>query len=97
MTMYYATYDITEDSIRKSVIQILKDGGMVRIQKSVFCGNISNQQKKDLIEQIKNTINQEVDSFYLIISCNQCFGKITTIGRNFDSQYVQGKRPSMVF
>lgn len=97
MTMYYSTYDITNNGIRETVIQILKDAGLVRIQKSVFCGNVSNQQKKDLIEKIKSTINQEEDSFYLMVSCNQCFGKIITIGQDFDTQYVQGKRPSMVF
>lgn len=97
MTMYYATYDITDNGIRESVIHILKDGGMIRIQKSVFCGNISNQQKKDLTEKIKQTIDHETDSFYLIMSCNQCFGKMITIGNSFDAQYARGERPSMVF
>ena len=97
MTMYYSTYDITDNGTRESVIQILKDAGLIRIQKSVFCGNISTQQKKDIIERIKQVIDQENDSFYLMMSCNQCFGKMITIGRDFDVQYAQGKRPSMVF
>lgn len=97
MTMYYATYDITENGIRESIIQILKDAGLMRIQKSVFCGDLSNQQKKDLVENIRNVIDRETDSFYLIMSCNQCFGKMITIGKDFDVQYAQGKRPSMVF
>ncbi len=97
MTMYYATYDITDNNTRESTIQVLKDAGLIRIQKSVFCGNISNQQKKDMIEKIRQAINQETDSFYLIMSCNLCFGKMITVGRDFDAQYAQGKRPSMVF
>ena len=97
MTMYYATYDITENVTRESIIQILKDAGLVRIQKSVFCGELSNQQKKDLTENIRKIVEQERDSFYLITSCNQCFGKMITIGKDFDEQYVQGKKPSMVF
>lgn len=95
-TMYYAMYDITENNTRDQVIQVLKDASLVRIQKSVFCGNLSNQQKKDLIERIKHVISEETDSFYLIMSCNQCFGKIITIGNDFDIDYVSDKKPSMV-
>ena len=94
--MYYAVYDITENSTRESVIHVLKDASLVRIQKSVFCGNLSGQQKKDLIEKIKSTISQDDDSFYLIMSCNQCFGKIVTMGKDFDVDYVSDKKPSMV-
>ena len=94
--MYYAVYDITENSTRESVIHVLKDASLVRIQKSVFCGNLSGQQKKDLIEKIKSIISQDDDSFYLIMSCNQCFGKIVTMGKDFDVDYVSDKKPSMV-
>ena len=94
--MYYAVYDITENVTRDSVIHVLKDTGMVRIQKSVFCGMLSGQQKKDLIEKVKMTISQDDDSFYLIMSCNQCFGRITTLGKDFDMEYVSDRKPSIV-
>ena len=94
--MYYAVYDITENSIRESLIHILKDASFVRVQKSVFCGRLSGQQKKDLIEKIKHVISEEDDSFYLIMCCNQCFGKIITLGKDFDAEYVSDQKPSMV-
>ncbi len=93
--MYYAVYDITENSIRTSVIHILKNQGFVRIQKSVFCGSLSGQNKKDLTESIKTIVNEN-DSFYLILTCNQCFGKIKIIGKGFDKEYVSGKKPAVV-
>ncbi len=95
--MYYAVYDITDNGIRESLVQVLKDAGFTRIQKSVFCGKISNQQKKDILENVKNIINQDADSFYLIMSCSQCFGKIVTIGKKFDKEYVTDSKSSMVF
>ena len=49
--MYYAVYDITDNSTRSSVIHILKNQGFSRIQKSVFCGSLSGQNKKDLIKK----------------------------------------------
>ena len=64
-SMYYAVYDITENSTRSSVIHILKNQGFIRIQKSVFCGSLSGQNKKDLIESIKTTINEN-DSLDLL-------------------------------
>lgn len=94
--MYYAAYDIVEHGIRESLIHILKDAGLTRIQKSMFCGNLSGQQKKDLLESVKVTISTDTDSFYLIMSCNQCFGRLETVGKGFDMDYVTGKRQSMV-
>jgi len=94
--MYYAVYDIVDNSTRDSVIHILKDAGFVRIQKSVFCGSASNQQKKDLIESVKNVLDVSADSFYLLASCNVCFGSIEIIGKDFDKQYVAGEKSSVV-
>lgn len=96
-SIYYAVYDITENDRRDAIIHILKDAGFIRIQKSVFCGKIASQQKKDLIERAKQVLDMDEDSFYLILSCNQCFGKITLLGKNFDVQYASDERPSMVF
>lgn len=93
--MYYAVYDVRDDSTRTAVIHILKNAGFVRIQKSVFCGKISGQQRKDLIETVKATV-QESDSFYLILACNQCFGKIQIVGKGFDKEYVADEKPSVV-
>ena len=94
-SMYYAVYDITDDSTRSSVIYILKNQGFTRIQKSVFCGSLSGQNKKDLIESIKIIVNEN-DSFYLILTCNRCFGKIKIIGKGFDKEYVSDKKPAVV-
>jgi len=93
--MYYVSYDISVDDTRSSVVQILKDAGFTRIQKSVFCGKISPQQKKDITEKIKMVIN-ESDSFYMFVACQQCFGKVTIIGRGFDKEYVSDEKAADV-
>jgi CRISPR-associated protein Cas2 len=93
--MYYAVYDISEDKTRARTIQALKDVGFVRIQKSVFCGSLSSQQKKDLIETLKR-ITGENESVYLILACQKCFGKVTIIGHGFDKEYVANDLEGMV-
>lgn len=93
--MYYAVYDISNNRTRTRTIQALKNIGFVRIQESVFCGSLSSQQKKDLIENLKQ-ITEENESVYLILACQTCFGKVTIIGNGFDKEYVTNDLESMV-
>lgn len=94
-SMYYAVYDIQCNQIRTRVSQVLKDAGFVRIQKSVFCGSLSPQQKKDLVEKLKRTAASS-DSVYLILTCHKCFGMVTIIGQGFDQEYVTGELGGLV-
>ena len=89
--MYYAVYDISDAKTRLQTIQTLKDAGFVRIQKSVFCGRLSSQQKKNLVENLKR-VSGAFESIYLIITCKHCFGKITIIGQGFDMEYVSDEK-----
>ena len=41
-------YDITNDSLRNKIADILKDFGLVRIQKSAFIGYLTSEERKDL-------------------------------------------------
>jgi len=41
-------YDITDDSLRNKIAEILKDFGLFRIQKSAFIGVLSSEERKDL-------------------------------------------------
>ncbi len=41
-------YDIANDSLRSKISEILKDFGLMRIQKSAFIGYLSSQERKDL-------------------------------------------------
>ncbi len=89
--MYYAVYDISNDKTRMQTIQTLKNAGFTRIQKSVFCGSLSSQQKKNLIENLKQVAGTS-ESIYLILTCKHCFGKITIIGQGFDMEYVSNEK-----
>ena len=93
--MYYAVYDISDDKTRLRVVQALKDIGFVRIQKSVFCGSLSSQQKKDLVEKLKRIAGDD-ESIYLILACQACFGRVTIIGQGFDKEYVSNDLESIV-
>src|SRR5919106_1773822 len=95
-SLYYAIYDVSDNSSRSRLIRILRDAGFIRVQKSAFCGTLSGQEKKDLIECVKLVLKDDNDSFYLIVTCSQCFGKISVVGKGFDSEYVRGRKSAMV-
>lgn len=95
--MYYAVYDISNDRTRQRIVQTLKDAGFTRIQNSVFCGNLSSQQRKDFIEKTREVLVFDKDSLYLILTCNVCFGRVLMVGKGFDKEYVSDKRSSVVF
>ncbi len=46
-------YDITEDSLRMRIAEILKDLGLVRIQKSAFIGEMTSQEREDMEEVLR--------------------------------------------
>jgi|GEM_PF-1034422 len=46
-------YDITEDSLRLKIAEILKDLGLVRIQKSAFIGEMTSQEREDMEEVLR--------------------------------------------
>lgn len=100
--MHYAVYDIGDDSTRTSVADALKDAGFERVQKSVFCGTLSQQSKKDILERVRLILGDPGEeggarSFYLIMTCAACFGSIETIGEAFDPESAAGETPARVF
>lgn len=97
LSAYYGIYDISDNGIRNKVIQILKDLGFIRIQESVFCGSLSTQQKKDLIADVKKIIVKDTDSFLLVLSCKQCFGKVISLGKTMDLDWIVNNDEAIVF
>ncbi len=41
-------YDISNDTLRNRIAEILKDFGLERIQKSAFLGELTSEERKDL-------------------------------------------------
>ena len=59
-------YDITDDSLRSKVAEILKDQGLRRIQKSAFIGELKGEERKDLEKvlcKVKLKGNDRIDVF----------------------------------
>ena len=67
------TYDISKDSLREKTANKLIELGLLRIQKSVFGGNLSGTLLKVLQKWLKKNIlqSEENKDFVLLLPCTQ--------------------------
>ncbi|MDX8337289.1 CRISPR-associated endonuclease Cas2 [Candidatus Cetobacterium colombiensis] len=58
-------YDITENKIRNRFIKFLRNLGCLRVQKSVFLGEVSEIVLETIEYEISNIIDLASDSIYI--------------------------------
>jgi CRISPR-associated protein Cas2 len=67
-----AVYDISENKSRNTLIKLLRHFGFHRIQKSVFAGDLSLNERMDLIEDIEIHLSSQGDSIIIFPICEAC-------------------------
>lgn len=78
---YMISYDITDDRTRRLISNCLKNNGFIRIQKSVFLGEIKLEIYKKLINYINSLINKENDSICCIPIDKNDYCNMISIGK----------------
>ena len=71
-------YDITEDSLRLRVSELLKDYGLERIQMSAFHGYLKDEKLKDLEQELEKLII--TDLLHIVKICNRCSVRMKELG-----------------
>lgn len=84
MICYFA-YDIKDNRIRKKVIESIQNLGFVRIQKSIFLGDIDKKKYLSLQITIGNIIDFQEDSILIFPQCQEDFHESIFLSKN-DSQ-----------
>ncbi len=69
--MILVVYDISDDRIRYRLAEILKDFGLERIQKSAFIGELNVQERKDLLEVLRNFPRDSEDRIDIFFICSK--------------------------
>lgn len=86
----YIIYDISDSKIRTYISKYLERNGLVRVQLSVFFGEI----KRDLYVKIKKTLKEindmyaNKDSIFIIPIGEDILNKTTIIGENIDFDII---------
>ena len=78
--MVLIIYDITDDSLRLKVANILLAYGLIRVQKSAFLGQLTRERLKDLKVKIKRMIEGERANVQFYPLCPQCLSRRHEIG-----------------
>ena len=64
----------------ENIEKVLQHYGLRKIQSSLYAGNLSNDERKDLSENISQ-FTRENDSVLIIPICENCYTKKQTAGR----------------
>jgi CRISPR-associated protein Cas2 len=75
--LVFVAYDISENKSRNNLIKRLRHFGLHRIQKSLFAGNLSLDDRFDLNEDIDMYLSSEKDSIIITPVCESCKDSIT--------------------
>lgn len=60
------SYDVSSDKVRRLISEYLKNIGLVRVQKSVFLGEIKSEIYEKMVNYIDTLINKRRDSICCI-------------------------------
>jgi CRISPR-associated protein Cas2 len=86
--LVWLIYDICENKKRTKVAKLCRQKGLIRVQKSVFLGNINETQLKAAVSESESIIDRETDSVYVFPFCQEDFKKIQLLGVAFDKAFV---------
>ena len=79
--LYTVLYDIGSNNIRNKVIMKCKNYGLVRVQKSIFMGELTKNKAEMLTIEIKKFSFSENDKVFVIPACDSCFTSKEIVGK----------------
>lgn len=88
MMLVWVLYDIVSNKIRNQVSKSCKNIGLYRVQKSVFLGDIEENDLDELKLKIEDMVNLDKDSVYIFPMSKAELKKAGLIGQAFDKELV---------
>ncbi|MCB0644602.1 MAG: CRISPR-associated endonuclease Cas2 [Phaeodactylibacter sp.] len=96
---YLICYDITSNRKRAKVAGLLKRAGCVRIQKSVFVGDLYKNSLSSLQKDLQQLLQKRPapnDNLFFLKVHRDAFLHLTQFGRNFDPRLVLGREKVLI-
>lgn len=94
---YIISYDISKSYIRKQVSDFLLSNNFIRIQKSIFLGEINSQFLSEKTSILKSFLNDKSDS---ILICPLCFNDLKKsyfLGKTFNLNNLEQSENFILF
>lgn len=74
-------YDIPSDKKRNKIADICLDYGLERIQYSAFLGDLSHNQRDELMQKLKRTLGKEPGKIHLFPICDKDMKLVQSVTR----------------
>ena len=95
--LVWVMYDIADDKIRRKAIKICKNVGLYRVQKSIFLGDIEENDFDEVKLRLEDTVELKNDSVYVFTMSKKELNKAGLIGQAFDKELVTDEIISKFF
>ena len=95
--LVWVMYDIADDKIRRKAIKICKNVGLYRVQKSIFLGDIEENDFDEVKLRLEDTVDLKIDSVYVFTMSKKELNKPGLIGQAFDKELVTDEIISKFF
>ena len=95
--LVWVMYDIADDKIRRKAIKICKNVGLYRVQKSIFLGDIEENDFDEVKLRLEDTVDLKIDSVYVFRMGKKELNKAGLIGQAFDKELVTDEIISKFF
>ena len=95
--LVWVMYDIADDKIRRKAIKICKNVGLYRVQKSIFLGDIEENDFDEVKLRREDTVDLKNDSVYVFTMSKKELNKAGLIGQAFDKELVTDEIISKFF
>ncbi|MCI9062528.1 MULTISPECIES: CRISPR-associated endonuclease Cas2 [Romboutsia] len=95
--LVWVMYDIADDKIRRKAIKICKNVGLYRVQKSIFLGDIEENDFDEVKLRLEDTVDLKIDSVYVFTMSKKELNKAGLIGQAFDKELVTDEIISKFF
>ena len=95
--LVWVMYDIADDKIRRKAIKICKNVGLYRVQKSIFLGDVEENDFDEVKLRLEDTVDLKNDSVYVFTMSKKELNKAGLIGQAFDKELVTDEIISKFF
>lgn len=94
---YLIIYDITDDNLRNSIAENLKDYGLHRIQYSAFIGSLKRNELNSLIVDLRRLIGDAVENVQIYPLCETCYRGYRMIGKPKRYDVEEREKPKAAY
>ncbi|RCX16259.1 CRISPR-associated Cas2 family protein [Anaerobacterium chartisolvens] len=95
--LIWVIYDIVSTRTRNNIIKKCKNAGLYRVQKSVFLGELEDNQLDELKLVLGDMINNDKDSVYIFPMSRAELNKAGLLGQAFDKELITDEIISRFF